>query len=1552
MFKMSKKDIAESARIKKKEEDALEALRNENRKRRAEQSKKIVIEESEDEDVPSIFLIIKNLVETGNGGLVDDKMLAGVNRSEIIKYLKNENIQDKLIPAILKQSSPKPAPVPSAPAPVVNALPAEKAKQKPGPKTKPKAPTEKKPKKHVDKKSKPMTDLQTLNMIWTQMAILKKDTDPDTRHTSQQALNALKDPHVFNRIDPAKVKKFFLKKGEDVPSWMQNYTYIVKEKKPRGRPPKAKPVPTPPPPAPVDNRLQSELTNVKNENKFLFRTNEQIRREIEAKDEKLFEAQKYISELENTIREYEADLARCRAENAELKQARDKQIAKNELGMMGAEDINVLKFPEPAVKKPTITKTQSTDLLNLLNDLETKGKKYEKTGIHFTPNDLLGMIMYTYLIEKYNSDCFIYGYNDTIGYQPLLIDISEFGLLGDNEHVLKYQKYIYHMIMLILDCIKKIQTTSQEVIIIPLIIQVMENSHINMLIYRKSLNVLEHYEPYGNQIPNVTDLNANINRILNLIVNKMNQINVENKYLYVPNNIQYLEPSNICPINKGFQTIENELILSNKIEKGGFCMIWSIFFAEMTLENPSLTSKEIFDSIFNNLNNDSLKVKSLIRGYLSYLYDTILNIVQQISGKSTITYKQIQPLLSTKKFQKLFNNFIQDKFQKYNKIDIKKYFEKPEPENVFSEFNISNIKTTEPEMMGAEDTNVAKDESSKLFSFFNNLQVKGKEYETTGIQYTNNGQMINILTHYLNNKYGLSCRIRGKNNNPLTFDLAPTATNLDTIQQFEKKLAKCIRELSPSQNMMFIPISQKVGNTGHHVNMLIYRKDTNRIEHYDPLGNSERFKKFTTILRPIFERMNIEYSPSTRKVGFQRIEDVMRKTLGPDILEREGNLGFCIMWSFLIAELALTNPTMSVDDILKYLVSKVPTSKEEFLRNTIRGYTHYMYESLSALLKDKYNIDLDLTQKVDKPKILGVIKEMDKVYNEPVTQARELEQMGAEDINIKPPPPPAPKPTPVPLSQPPPAKYQNIIAEWDSPSIPYIFYQDEPKIYDAIEKKVNSLVGKNHSVVIADLLFFIKPFVNELFDYYGGNINALNIIQDGMVFIVKYINSDAEPVRDDTSYLGKFFNKKNQKIIYDISTATKREQSEMEQMGAQDINILKFPDPTVICDDNNYCIAFGKSDKVLKLFDDLNFKYVSQMNTLSSGAHGFLLTINYLNKQYKLSTILKSSTRSDSSNLAYEYIVGQMINRYNKLYPCFVETYHLFKYKTKKSYETIKKKYRGTNTTPDTEYLQNGLEPVTTKFDLSNIDSTCDKSILFCIQIQYIENSITLGESMLNTDFVRNELANVLYQIYTPLAYMSHAFTHYDLHPDNVLVLKPYTDMYFEYNYHFSPTNIITFNSQYIAKIIDYGNAHFNNMNGFNTKSVVDKLKEKFTSLQLSESGYGLIAKSKDITPQVSNFSADLRLLSILKKMYKSGPLITLFKDVVFTEKWSTPANNKTDGKINNIIQAKERLEARIKEENFLHTLNNDGLETRFKKVGTIHVYMDNKTPMKYVSAI
>jgi hypothetical protein len=371
-----------------------------------------------------------------------------------------------------------------------------------------------------------------------------------------------------------------------------------------------------------------------------------------------------------------------------------------------------IKIPEPATENPSINKKDATELIKFITLLEEKGSEYEESGIHYESTSLLESILYEYLIEKYNTNCFLYGYSN-YGLKPLYINIYKYGLLGNANYLSKYQKYVYKMIKLIMNCIQKIQNTEQEVLIIPLHILYEDtngpSAHANMLIYRKSLNVLEHYEPHGKQIETYhkSHINLSIIKIIKIIVDKMNARNKENKYAFYKSKIKYIPPKNTCIYNKGLQLIEGELFLSEKIKKienggAGLCAIWSTFFAELTLMNPFLTTSEILDNVINCVDMNacvqkSQKTKNVIRGYLDYVYNKINPIVKKLIGKNIKNIQEenlsekIINTVSSDVFEKIHNNYMRQKFKKYNKYDMKKYFEEPEEGDVFIELTPENV---------------------------------------------------------------------------------------------------------------------------------------------------------------------------------------------------------------------------------------------------------------------------------------------------------------------------------------------------------------------------------------------------------------------------------------------------------------------------------------------------------------------------------------------------------------------------------------------------------------------------------------------------------------------------------------------------------------------------------------------------------------------------------------------------------------------------------------------------------------------------------------------
>jgi len=129
-------------------------------------------------------------------------------------------------------------------------------------------------------------------------------------------------------------------------------------------------------------------------------------------------------------------------------------------------------------------------------------------------------------------------------------------------------------------------------------------------------------------------------------------------------------------------------------------------------------------------------------------------------------------------------------------------------------------------------------------------------------------------------------------------------------------------------------------------------------------------------------------------------------------------------------------------------------------------------------------------------------------------------------------------------------------------------------------------------------------------------------------------------------------------------------------------------------------------------------------------------------------------------------------------------------------------------------------QEIETKRDCSEIEKlfglSCSANL--AIMIEYIEG-VPLEQMLLELDFIQNDLIYILYQIYMPLATLASEFTHYDLHIGNVLIYELKKDEYIDYEYNFNG-DIVKFKCRYIAKIIDYGRAFFDDPSVVSSQSI------------------------------------------------------------------------------------------------------------------------------------
>ena len=401
----------------------------------------------------------------------------------------------------------------------------------------------------------------------------------------------------------------------------------------------------------------------------------------------------------------------------------------------------------------------------------------------------------------------------------------------------------------------------------------------------------------------------------------------------------------------------------------------------------------------------------------------------------------------------------------------------------------------------------------------------------------------------------------------------------------------------------------------------------------------------------------------------------------------------------------------------------------------------------------------------------------------------------------------------------------------------------------------------------------------------------------------------------------------------------------------------------LVCSDSGQCIAFGeKINDITQFFKGFTaFEYaVSPIKKIGSvSANGFVKEIQYEKQGYIADAILKSSQTPYADNLVYEYLVGEKyVNRIMKKFPCFLQTYGYYYYNSEASWKEMK------NTTP----LQKDILKNLILQNTINYKDACQKSKLACILIQHIKNAKPISD-FVNVNsystFIKYDLIYVLFIIYQSLASVSKKFTHYDLHDGNVLLYEPVKNKFIQYHYHYNDNTVLTFNSPYIPKIIDYGRSFFDNGN-VSSKSIYDKICNT-PGCDRCGSDYGFGWLDPESTYHISstkkNESHDLRLLDIIKFYFnninKTKPTQSTFTELDNTlnkvlygvgikgkdyKIFGTKENivqGKKYNKVFNVNDAYQSFKLAI-EMPSLSSLNSSMYKDN-NKIGNLHIYQDGR---------
>jgi hypothetical protein len=178
-----------------------------------------------------------------------------------------------------------------------------------------------------------------------------------------------------------------------------------------------------------------------------------------------------------------------------------------------------------------------------------------------------------------------------------------------------------------------------------------------------------------------------------------------------------------------------------------------------------------------------------------------------------------------------------------------------------------------------------------------------------------------------------------------------------------------------------------------------------------------------------------------------------------------------------------------------------------------------------------------------------------------------------------------------------------------------------------------------------------------------------------------------------------------------------------------------------------------------------------------------------------LKTPKREKNHENTDSLLYEYFVGNILNTFTRT-PNLVKTLNLLYTQSDDYFEAINtdgklkqahlKHFQSINNTPITYFF--------------------DKLEYILLETVFLTNSTNLFQMLkepYDFFFYQTELWKILFQLYAFLRIHQNIFTHYDLHLNNIMLIKiPNKKLQFVYD---DGVKQISFQTMYLIKIIDYG---------------------------------------------------------------------------------------------------------------------------------------------------
>lgn len=393
-------------------------------------------------------------------------------------------------------------------------------------------------------------------------------------------------------------------------------------------------------------------------------------------------------------------------------------------------------------------------------------------------------------------------------------------------------------------------------------------------------------------------------------------------------------------------------------------------------------------------------------------------------------------------------------------------------------------------------------------------------------------------------------------------------------------------------------------------------------------------------------------------------------------------------------------------------------------------------------------------------------------------------------------------------------------------------------------------------------------------------------------------------------------------------------------------------------------LDIGNANKIIQQTMNSFFNVNNLSNEItplgSNSTNGFIRKMMYVSANYTIDLIQKNNKKLSSDNLVYEYLTGLCVNHFSKFYPCFIKTYQICAYKSDDDFnEILNTKRKSTASKP----LGSMLRPLNTQNIEELIKNSCQTPKL-CLISQYVDFYSSLESQVKHLE--KHKLLIILYLIYSCLSSFADQFTHYDLHAENVqLVRIPAFEKSGKQiprcvviKMHLKNGQVVSFKTRYLPVIIDYGRS-FVNCSGIHSSKLLqtvckyDKTNKRiqdrvcrercgdlhgYWSPKYNYAKHKFYPTNEDnyfIDPTRRNISYDLHLLNILKLYYEEETprnmshyldfsdecYRKLMADCIQPKKCQQcmPENaSKSNEKIYNVHAAAARLTTIVKDEQFV----------------------------------